>query len=112
MSYNITNPLYPRIATNASGYITSLVTTITAGATTVTAYNTTPPYVVDLVSFDVAGDDIRVYWEGSTPDSTHGHVLPGGTAYTWSVNQYNNSKFCLSGSGTSSTITASPFISG
>jgi len=114
MSYNITNPLYPRPSVTASttAYITSQVTTITSSATTVTAFNVVSPGAVDLVTFDVQGDDIRVYWEGSTPDSTHGHILPGGTAYTWGAVQYNNSKFILSSGSTSSVITASPFTAG
>lgn len=112
MSFNIQNPLYPRLASGSTGYITSQVTTITASSTTVTGFNMTPPYAVDLVSFDVAGDDVRVFWEGSTPTSSSGHKLPGGSAYTWATQQYNNSKFILSGTGTASVITASPFTCG
>jgi hypothetical protein len=96
-----------------TSYTTSQVTTVTAGATTVTGYAPSAGIPeVQLVTFDVAGDDVRVFWEGSTPTSTSGHVLPGGTAYTWSANQYNNSKFCLSASSTASVITASPFNGG
>lgn len=98
---------------SGNSFITSQVVTVTSGATTVTAFApSTSVGQIQLVSFDVAGDDVRVFWEGSTPTSSSGHVLPGGTAYTWSANQFNNSKFILSGSGTSATITASPFNGG
>lgn len=113
MSYNIMNPLYPRPASNSTAYITSLVTTITTGATTVTAFNTTSPYAVDLVSFDVSGGPIRVFWEGSTPTSTSGHTLTAGSAYTWAAVQYNNSKFIRDSTATAdAVITASPFTVG
>ena len=113
MSYNITNPLYPRPASNTSGYITSQVTTVTTGVTTVTAFNLVSPGAVDLVSFDVAGGPVRVYWEGSTPSSSAGHTLPAASAYTWSAVQYNASKFILDATATASAIiTASPFTAG
>ena len=103
----------PALTTGGTSYVTSQVTSVTSGATTVTGYvSTTGIPDIQLVSFDIAGDDVRVYWEGSTPTSSTGHILPGGTAYTWSANQYNNSKFCLSGSGTTAVITASPFNGG
>lgn len=115
MAYNILHPLYPQpaLAVGGTSYVTSQVTTVTSGSTTVAGFvGTTSSYQVDLVTFDVFGDDVRVFWEGSTPTSTSGHVLPGGTAYSWSANQYNNSKFILSGSGTSAVITASAFNCG
>ncbi len=113
MSYNITNPLYPRPASNATGYITAQSTTVTSGSTTVTGFNLTSPYAVDLVAFDVAGGPVRVYWEGSTPTSTTGHTLPAGAAFTWSAVQYNASKFILDATATANAvITASPFTSG
>jgi hypothetical protein len=113
MSYNIMNPLFPRPASNASGFIASQVTTVTTGVTTVTAFNTTPPYAVDLVAFDVSGGPVRVLWEGSTPTSTSGHTLTAGSAYTWAAVQYNNSKFIRDTSATADAIvTASPFTAG
>jgi len=114
MSYgSIIHPLYPQpaLATGGTSSLTSQVTSITSGATTVTGYTAQQPEV-QLVSFDVQGDDVRVFWEGSTPTSTSGHILPGGTAYTWSANQYNASKFILSSGSTASTICASPFNGG
>src|SRR5690349_17640580 len=107
MAYNILNPLYPQPAYNGNSLVTSAITTVTSGATTAATFTVTSPSVIQLVSFDVAGDDVRVYWEGTTPTSSTGHTLPGGTAYTWAYNHYINSKFILSGSGTSSVITAS-----
>ncbi len=106
--------VYPQPAYNGNTLLTSLVVTVTSGATTASTWTlTTPvPSVVQLVSFDVAGDDVRVFWEGSTPTSSSGHVLPGGTAYTWAYNQWAGSKFILSGSGSASVITASPFNGG
>jgi len=112
MASNILHPLYPMPAYSGTSLITSVVTTVTSGSTTVTAFTVTSPSEIQLVSFDVAGDDVRVFWEGSTPTSTSGHVLPGGTAYTWSANQYYGSKFILSGSGTTAVITASAFNGG
>jgi len=114
MSYSITNPLYPRPSVTASttAFITSHVLSVTAGAATDTAFNLTSPGAVDLVSFDVQGGDVRTYWEGSTPTSSAGHILPAGTAYTWSSIQYNNAKFILDASATSATIVASPFTAG
>ena len=105
--------MYPQMAMSGNSLITAQVTTITTGSTTVTGFvPATSVGQVQLVTFDVQGDDVRVFWEGSTPTSTSGHILPGGTAYTWSANQYNNSKFILSGSGTASVICASPFNGG
>ena len=114
MSFDITRPLYPRRAILASttAAITSHVVTVTSGAATDTAFNTNPPGAVDLVTFDVQGGAVRTYWEGSTPTSTTGHVLPAGTAYTWDAVQYNNAKFILDSSATSATIVASPFTAG
>lgn len=112
MSYNILNPLYPQPAYNGNSLITSVTTTVTAGATTAASFTVTSPSAIQLVSFDVQGDDVRVYWEGSTPTSSTGHVLPGGSAYTWAYNQYVNSKFILSGTGTAAVITASAFNGG
>jgi len=114
MSYNITNPLYPRPTSGVGGtsFLTSQITSITSGVTTVTGYNTNAPGAVDLVTFEVDGDDVRVFWEGSTPTASVGHILPSGTAYTWAAIQYNNSKFILKTGSTASVITASPFTSG
>ncbi len=115
MSFNIINPLYPQpaLAVGGTSYTTSQTTTVTSGATTVTGYvGTTTLTQVQLVTFDIQGDDVRVFWEGSTPTSTSGHILPGGTAYLWSANQYNNSKFILSSGSTASVITASPLNGG
>lgn len=113
MAFVITRPLYPSPAITASStaFITSHVVTVTsAAATDPTAFNTNPPGAVDLVTFDVQGFDVRTYWEGSTPTSSAGHLLPAGTAYTWSVVQYNNAKFILDASATgNATIVASPF---
>lgn len=96
-----------------TGYLTSQVTTITSGATTVTGFSgSTSQSQPQLVTFDVQGDDIRTFWEGSTPTATSGHVLQGGSAYTWAANQYNNAKFILSSGSTSSTICASPLNGG
>lgn len=105
--------LYPQPAQVSGTYITSQVTTVTSGATTVAGYVPSSGVgQIQLVTFDVYGGDVRVFWEGSTPTSTSGHVLPGGTAYTWAANQYNNSKFILDASASSAVITASPFNGG
>lgn len=113
MASNIINPLYPQPAMSGNSYITSQITTVTSGATTVTGYFPSGGVgQIQLVAFDIDGDDVRCFWEGSTPTSSTGHVLPGGTAYTWSINQYNNAKFILSGTGSAATITASPFNGG
>lgn len=104
--------VYPQPAYSGNSLITSSVTTVTAGAATVAGFTVTNPSLIQLVTFDVAGDDVRVFWEGSTPTSTSGHILPGGTAYTWAYNQYANSKVILSSGGTASVITASPFNGG
>ncbi len=112
MAYSILNPLYPQPAQISGTYITSQITTVTAGATTVTGFAPGSVGQIQLVTFDVDGDDVRVFWEGSTPTASSGHRLPGGTAYTWSANQYNNSKFILATGSTAATITASPFNGG
>ncbi len=106
------NVRYPRPASNASAFITSQATTVTAGATTVAGYNTTPPYAVDVVKFNVAGDPCRVLWEGSTPGATTGHLVVAGIFYEWPTVQYNNAKFCFATGSTASVITASPFTVG
>ena len=101
------------VTASTTAYITSHVVTVTSGAATDTvSFNVVSPGAVDLVSFDIFGDDVRVFWEGSTPTSTSGHVLPGGTAYTWSAVQYNAAKWILASGSTSSVITASPFTAG
>lgn len=101
------------MAMNGNTLITSQVITVTAGATTVTGFSpSTGVGQIQLATFDVQGDDCRVFWEGSTPTSTSGHILPGGTAYTWAIGQFNNSKFCLSAGSTACVITASPFNGG
>jgi len=112
MSYNITNPLYPRPASNTTGYITAQATTVTAGATTVTGFNVTPPSAVDLVWLDVAGDPVRAFWEGSTPSATSGHLLVAGLVYTLPVVAYNNIKLCYKTGSTASVVTASPLSAG
>lgn len=114
MASNILNPIYPQPAYNGNTLLTSLSTTVTSGSTTASTWTlTTPvPSVIQLVTFDVQGDDCRVLWEGSTPTSTSGHILPGGTAYTWAYNQWANSKFILSSGSTACTIMASPFNGG
>lgn len=112
MSSNILGPIYPQPAYNGNSLLTSLSTTVTSGSTTATAWTVSSPSLIQLVSFDVQGDDIRVLWEGSTPTSTSGHILPGGTAYTWAFNQFANSKFILSSGSTASVIMASPFNGG
>jgi len=111
--YNMIGPLYPQPAMVGNSYITSQVTTVTAGATTVTGYvPTTTVGQVQLVALSIAGDDVRCYWEGSTPTASTGHLLPGDSAYTWAANQYNNAKFILATGSTASVITASPFNGG
>lgn len=112
MSYNIQNPIYPRPASNASAYITAQSTTVTTGSTTVTGFNTVSPYAVDVVVLNVAGDSVRVFWEGTTPTASTGHTLVAGIHYKWPTVQYNNSKFILSGTGTASVVTASPLTCG
>lgn len=112
MSSNSIGVLYPQPAYSGNSLITSAVTTVTSGATTAATFTVTSPSLIQLVSFDCDGDDVRVFWEGSTPTATSGHVLPGGTAYTWAFNQYANSKFILKTGSTACTITASPFNGG
>lgn len=112
MAFNIINPLYPQPAYNGNSLVTSAITTVTSGSTTAASFTVTSPSTIQLVALDVSGDDVRVYWEGSTPTASTGHVLPGGTAYTWPYNQYVNSKFILSTGGTAAVITASAFNGG
>jgi hypothetical protein len=115
MAYNLIHPLYPMpaLALGGTSYLTSQIVTVTSGSTTATGYTPGSVGDIQLVSFDIFGDDIRCYWEGSTPTASTGHVLPGGTAYTWSVNQWNNARFILSAGGTgAAVITASPFNGG
>src|SRR5690242_13626327 len=104
MASNVQGPIYPGPAYNGNSLITAQVTTITSSATTVTGFVPGSVGMVQLVTFDVQGDDIRCFWEGSTPTSTSGHILPGGTAYTWQANQYNGAKFILSSGSTAATI--------
>ncbi len=104
--------IYPQPAYSGNSLVTSVITTVTSGATTAASFTVTNPSLIQLVTFDVAGDDVRVYWEGSTPTASTGHILPGGTAYTWAYNQWQGSKFILSTGSTSSVITASAFNGG
>jgi len=112
MSYNTQNIQYPRPASNSTAFIATVSTSITSGSTTVTGFNTTPPYAVDLVLLGVAGDAVRVLWTGATPTASVGHRFVSGILYTMPTVQYNNSKFILDGTGTASVITASPFTCG
>lgn len=113
MSFNILHPLYPQPAYNGNTLLTSQVVTVTAGVTTTTAFAPTSPSQVQLVTFDVQTSDVRCFWEGSTPSASSGHLLPAGTAYTWSANQWANAKFFLDATGTASAvIVASPFNGG
>jgi hypothetical protein len=104
--------LYPQPAYSGNSLITSCITTVTSGSTTAASFSVTSPSLIQLVTLTVAGDAVRVYWEGSTPTSTSGHIIVSGIHYTWPYNQWANSKFILSASSTASVITASAFNGG
>lgn len=112
MSYSVTNPLYPRPSSNTTGYITAQATTVTASATTVTGFSSVGPNSVDVVWLDVAGDPVRVFWEGSTPTASSGHLFVAGVVYTLPVVAYDNAKFILKTGSTASVVTASPMSAG
>ena len=107
MSYDITNPLYPKPAYNASGIIASQSLTVsTSSVSFATAYDQT---FVRTVSLDIQDYDVRVRFDGTAPTSTVGHVLPASTAYEWSVSRFNNAKFIRDTSATgNATVFASP----
>lgn len=107
MSYDITNPIYPKPAGNASGLIASQSLSVTtASGSFATAYSAN---YVRTVSLDIQTSNVRVRFDGTAPTSTNGHLLYVGNAYEWSVQRFNGAKFILDTASTSNaTIYASP----
>lgn len=64
---------------------------------------------VQLVSFDIQDNHVRVRWDGTSPTGTVGTILYAGTNYTWDVSQYNAAKFIrISTAAADATIFAHP----
>ena len=116
MAFSSLNTLYPsRAVANSGTAVASQSLTVSTAAVAATGYTATPGTTghVQLVSFDVQDNDVRVRWDGSDPTSTVGHVLPAGTAYTWAASQYNAAKFIRISTATAdAVIFASPFNGG
>ena len=96
------NVLYPKRAFNASSAVASQSIAVSTTAIGVTTAFSTPP--VEMVTFDVQDQDVRVRWDGTDPTSTVGHVLPASTAYTWTVSQFNAAKFIRDTSATGDAV--------
>ena len=107
MSYDITNPIYPKPAVNASGAIASQSLTVTtASGSFATAYSAEH---VRTVCLDIQTSNMRVRFDGTAPTSVVGHILYVGNAYEWAVSRFNAAKFILDTSAAASgTIYASP----
>lgn len=93
------NVLYPkRAVTSAGSAIASQSLTVSTAAV---AFSTTFNDVTQLVTFDIQGVDVRCRWDGTDPTGTVGHILPGGTAYTWDAAQAAAAKFIRISTATS-----------
>ena len=109
MSFSNLRPLYPQRAFNRDNTpissTTFSVTTTATSSQTFTAYPNQSG--VQLVSFDIQGNDVYVRWDSVDPVASAGggHVLPAGSAYTWPVDQYNSTRWIASS-------TANVFASG
>lgn len=112
MASNALHPLYPQPAYSGNSLITSQAITVTAGSATVPQFTPGSVGDIQLVTFNVAGDPARVFWEGSTPTASSGHLVVAGQYYTWSANRWNNSKFIFATGSTTCVITASPLNGG
>jgi hypothetical protein len=107
---NVANrALYPKRAMLNGTPIAAQTLTVTGTAALPTGYTAFPAVGgVDLVTFVVDLGDVRCFWEGTTPTSTVGILLPAGTAYTWDTSIFNATKFILDTSASTATITSSP----
>lgn len=107
MAFNALGPLYPYPARSGSSVIASQSITVSTVAIGVTTAFAIPG--VDMVTFDIQDQDVRVRWDGTDPTSTVGHILPASTAYTWASNQFNAAKFIRHSAATGdATIFCSP----
>jgi len=98
MSFAIQRALYPYVARDETGaQITDKTITVStvAVAVSTSASFTAMPAVggADLVTFDVSVSDVRCRFDGGTPTSSTGHLLPATTAYTWSADMWNRAIF-------------------
>lgn len=104
--------LYPKRAMSNDTPITSQTLTVSTAAVSFTGF-TAPNAVngVQLVVFDVQGNDVRCFWEGTTPTGTTGHILPASSAYAWDCAQFNAAQFIRISTATAdAVIVASPFM--
>lgn len=63
---------------------------------------------VDLVTFDIQGQNVRVRWDGVAPTGTVGHILYAGLGYSWTTSQFNSAQFIrISTAASDATIFAS-----
>lgn len=101
------NVLYPKPAFSLSANVLSQSLTVsTAAVSFLTAYAIP---AVDMVTFDIQGQNVRCRWDGVAPTSTLGHILYAGLGYTWTTSQFNNTQFIrISTASADATIFASP----
>lgn len=110
----LNNTLYPLRATDSAGtpVASQSLTVSTAAVGFTTAPFTATPAVdgVSLVTLDIQVSDVRCLWEGTTPTSTTGHILPASTAYTWTISQFLAARFIRDSTmSVDAVIWASPF---
>lgn len=94
MAYTNQNVSYPKRAMIGGLPVASQSLSVTITAAAPVGY--TGSSAVDnnsVVCFDVQTSNVRVRWDGTDPTSTVGHLLYAGSAYTWSVDQFNAAKF-------------------
>lgn len=103
--------VYPKRAITGTTPVASQSKTVSTAAVAATGFTdaTAGGGGVNMVTFDVQDNHVRVRWDGTDPTSTVGHILYAGTNYTWPVALYNAAKFIrISTASADATIFASP----
>lgn len=83
------NYFFPVPVPGLNGQSLSVTTTNQA----MTAY--TPSQNVKLVEINVRTDAVYVTFDGQTPSSTVGQVLPANTREMWNVGKFNAARFSI-----------------
>ena len=105
MSFSTANVAYPFRAMVAGSPVASQSLTVSTAAVAPTGFTASPDVDgVNYVTFDIQTNSVRVRWDGTDPTGTVGHVLYAGSAYTWSVSQFNASKFIRISTATADAV--------
>lgn len=98
--------LYPRRSIRGTTPIAAQSLTVSTAAVSPTGYTNavsgTSP--VQLVTFDVQDNDVRVRWDGTDPTNIVGTILYAGTNYTWDVSQYDAARFIRKSTATGDAV--------